>query len=351
MQKLIPLSKIKPNPFRDLTRYPIDREKVDALKASIETTGFWGNILARENNGLVEIAYGHHRLIALREFHAKKPRAKVELIIRDLDDEAMLKIMAAENMEQWGTSSTVEQETIRSVVLAYAAGKIELPKPKGMQYIRYAPSFRRGDVPGSGTSPYTDQTIADFLGWTKPKTGKANERVSNALAVLEAAEEMGAEEAVAAITKDLGSNQAKAVIRQVKSVRDAHEKSGASAATATKHGLRAGQAVAKDLKGGGGVRGAQKVAADFKPVKPKGKKAVPDINVYTETFIGYVNDMLRMDDAKKTMDELLKYKEYISDSQRDKLARVLIDLGKRCEQYASRLKSKKVGTKVHLLKK
>jgi hypothetical protein len=39
----------------------------------------------------------------------------------------MLQIMGRENMEEWGTSAWVEQETIRAVVLAYAEGKINLP--------------------------------------------------------------------------------------------------------------------------------------------------------------------------------------------------------------------------------
>ena len=351
MHKSVPLNKIKPNPFRDLDRYPIDRKKVETLKESFATTGFWGNVLAREVCGNIEIAYGHHRLIALKETYAKKPATKVELIIRELSDEEMLKIMAAENMEQWGTSSTIEQETIRSVVMALAAGKIELPGvPVKVQKsnIRYAPGFIKGCCSDAGQHPYTEQTVAEFLGWTKPG-GKANERVRNALAVLAAAEELDAVEPVAEMTKGLGSGQAKVVIQQVKSVRDAHKKDGAGDKMAAKHGLRAGKAVAADLKRGGGVRGAKQVADNFKPTDPKAKPAVPDIGVFTEKFIDDVDDMLHMDNARKTMDELLKYKEYVSDSQRKRLARVLLSLGKRCERYAARLESKKVGTKVHLL--
>lgn len=41
----------------------------------------------------------------------------------------MLQVTARENMDEWGTSAAVEQETVRAVVEAYAADKISLPTP------------------------------------------------------------------------------------------------------------------------------------------------------------------------------------------------------------------------------
>ena len=38
---------IQPNPFRHLDRYPIKREKVEALRESLRSTGFWDNVVAR----------------------------------------------------------------------------------------------------------------------------------------------------------------------------------------------------------------------------------------------------------------------------------------------------------------
>src|SRR5262245_24310269 len=99
------LKDIKPNPFRHIERYPIKPEKVAALRESLRTTGYWGNIVARLMNGTAEIAYGHHRLNAMREEYAKEPDKEISLLIQDLDDEAMLQIMARENMEEWGTSA------------------------------------------------------------------------------------------------------------------------------------------------------------------------------------------------------------------------------------------------------
>src|SRR5208282_2920505 len=179
---------IQANPFRRMASYPINQTKVDALVASINKTGFWDNVVARNGNGKPEIAYGHHRLEALRQ--AKGPNYKVDLIVKNLPDEDMLRIMADENMEEWTSNAAVTIETVHAVVQAFADGKIELDevdvnKPginKGS--IRYAPSFILGAVPVTGTAAYTTQTVADFLGWLKPN-GNASDKVHNALAALE----------------------------------------------------------------------------------------------------------------------------------------------------------------------
>jgi len=44
----IQVNKIKPNPYRRMESYPIDKEKVESLKTSIKETSFWDNILVRE---------------------------------------------------------------------------------------------------------------------------------------------------------------------------------------------------------------------------------------------------------------------------------------------------------------
>jgi hypothetical protein len=99
-----------PNPYRNMKEYPVDREKIEALKNSIEQTEFWDNLVARKENGQIQIAYGHHRLIALQELEIEK----IGITIRDLDDSTMLQIMANENMEQWSSSTSVVIETVKA---------------------------------------------------------------------------------------------------------------------------------------------------------------------------------------------------------------------------------------------
>jgi ParB-like chromosome segregation protein Spo0J len=62
-----PIKSIKPNPFRDPANFPIQAEKIEALRESIHATEYWGNILARLVDGGAELAYGHHRIEALRQ--------------------------------------------------------------------------------------------------------------------------------------------------------------------------------------------------------------------------------------------------------------------------------------------
>lgn len=103
------VSKLKPNPFRRIDSYPVDKEKVEALKASIEETTFWDNILARPAKGGYEIAYGHHRLEALKELKIKE----IDIPIRDIDDAMMIRIMANENRDTYKANLSVMIETIK----------------------------------------------------------------------------------------------------------------------------------------------------------------------------------------------------------------------------------------------
>ncbi len=226
---------IQANPFRHIGRYPIRRDKVAALRESIKTTGFWDNIVARKRDGKAQIAYGHHRLVALKEEFG--PNHKVELITRDLDDGAMLQIMARENLEEWGTSASVEQETIRAVVEAYAKGQVQLPKvgsETSRASIRYAPSFAAGeDVdPGRRQHPYTADTLARFIGWIEP-SGRPQGKVLSALTAVQFIDEGLLHE------KDfegLTTKQAEAVIDEARKARSRRE------AEARVHRMQAEQA-------------------------------------------------------------------------------------------------------------
>ena len=114
----ISLQDLRPNPYRDAAHYPIHREKLEALKASIRSTGFWDNILLRqaEDGKHYEIAYGHHRLEALRELAAEKviePDMHFELPVRQLDDATMIQIMANENVAEFKVTSDIVDETVR----------------------------------------------------------------------------------------------------------------------------------------------------------------------------------------------------------------------------------------------
>lgn len=237
---LFKIKDILPNPFRHIERYPLRPEKIQALRESIRTTGYWRNILARPAPaGKAEIAYAHHRMEALRQEFG--PEHKIELILQELDDTAMLQIMARENMEEWGTSAAIEHETVRAVVEAYAAGRIQLDPPApdtSRHHLRYAPSFVMGDPRlHGGERPYTAKTVGRFLGWmqidkqTKRPGDEPQAKVGEALSALEFIEE-GILDANA--FEGLKTKEAMAVISEARKARERRIRAAKEAEEAAK---------------------------------------------------------------------------------------------------------------------
>lgn len=392
---------IRPNPFRHIERYPIRAEKVTALRESLRTTGFWGNVVARVKNGYPEIAYGHHRRDALiAEFG---PEQQVELIVRDLDDETMLQIMARENMEEWGTSAAVEQETIRAVVEAYAEGQIELPAvaPRA-RGLRNAPSF----VPrAGGDKPYTAQSVGAFLGWMKPD-GDPQDKVRNALAALQFIEEGILSEAD---FDGLSTKEAEAVVQQARQARAADEAAAAAARREAEDAARraeqaerereaaaererqakeardreeaaraaqerreaeqerkraekqqaqrekkaaehrdkgrtkattAGRAVSKAVRSGEGYRRAGEVA---RRAVPREAGPPPDIDVFTRRLAADLGRILDPDGDPRfdRLTELAKFHEHINDFERKNLIATLEQLSSRIDTFVLQLKGAK----------
>ena len=110
----IKLSALKPNPFRMMDHYPLDPERMDTLKRSIEETSFWDNVVVRENgSGEFQISYGHHRLAAAKEVLGESYEA--DLPCRSLSDEHMLKMMIAENESIHSHRADVLKENVLAV--------------------------------------------------------------------------------------------------------------------------------------------------------------------------------------------------------------------------------------------
>ncbi len=111
-------------------------------------------------------------------------------------------------MNEFGNNSVIDQETIRSVVIAYAEEKIELERPTSAKArnTRYAPSFRiEFAFNDDKRKPYNAESIAQFLGWWSGD--QVSPRVRNALYILEQAEEMQAPEEIREITTPFSITQ------------------------------------------------------------------------------------------------------------------------------------------------
>lgn len=174
MQKQYRVGDIRPNPFRDIANYPYVEDKIEALRASYRNTSVWPTIVARFRDGAPELAFGHHRVEAARQEFGDDGR--IPLNIEDLDDAAMLKMMANENMTEYVAAASVTQETVRQVVLAYGEGRIELETPHdktSASQLRYAPSFLMDARRPDAAHPYNAMTVAAFLGWGETKVKEA----------------------------------------------------------------------------------------------------------------------------------------------------------------------------------
>lgn len=160
----IKVRNLLPNPFRNIDAYPIDREKIRQLRNSIRETSFWNNILARPapKNGKFEIAYGHHRLVAIKEELGEE--IVVDIPVRDLSDENMLKIMANENMQEWSTDWRVIVETVKAAK-KFLEKHTEIIYKLGFYKTKDRP-FRREVGPA---------VISSFLGenWSEMRTKQA----------------------------------------------------------------------------------------------------------------------------------------------------------------------------------
>lgn len=146
---------LKANPYRNIDCYPLDKDKIMSLTQSIEKTGFWDNLVGRKVDGEIQIAYGHHRVEALRLATGYGYDFEFELPIKDIDDGTMIQIMANENMQEWSHSIGVVDETVK-----VAKEYLESSNP-GTRTLR------------GGASKYQNTVnapeIAEFLGWNTSK--------------------------------------------------------------------------------------------------------------------------------------------------------------------------------------
>jgi len=159
----IKVKDLEANPFRKMKEYPIDREKIKALKSSIKEKTFWDNILVRphpSNMKKYQIAYGHHRWIALKELNIKE----IDVPVRALDDALMLQIMAEENLN-WSTNTAITTQTIlttKEFIDAKLAKYEYKDSPKNMRVLfesKHAYNQTKNKKDGCG-----EPTILKFLG-------------------------------------------------------------------------------------------------------------------------------------------------------------------------------------------
>jgi len=117
---------LEPNPYRHIESYPIDRDKVNSLKNSIQQNKWWSGLIARPTeNGKYQIAFGHHRLAALKELKIKE----VEITVFDLTDIEMIRSMADENLPRKRSPAVA----VQTVLAAKKYIEAEIAKYKSLK--------------------------------------------------------------------------------------------------------------------------------------------------------------------------------------------------------------------------
>jgi len=160
----VQIKDLNPNPFRDMDNYPIEEDKIQALVNSINETGFWDNIVARKNGEGYQIAYGHHRLMALQRIFPETH--VIDIPVKDFDDSTMLRIMANENDATWGINVRVDDETVK-------AAKRFLD-----EHAEVARKYRSSPVGDDAPHSIGQETISRFLGknWHKNRVARSLQR-------------------------------------------------------------------------------------------------------------------------------------------------------------------------------
>lgn len=230
----VKLSSIDPNPFRDGSggkppatwdtvreAYGFDEAKLKELEQSYQANGVWAGVHVRPVGSRYQLAFGHHRIEAARRLEL----AKVPVIVDDLSDEEMIKMMAAENSEEYGHDFALGvMNAVEAVVKAFGSGIIKLRPIRvvqglNVQRLRVAPSFVAGSRPGTTDTSYSAETVGEYLGWSR-LDGKAADKVLTALFALELIE-LGALKRND--LKGLGSTQARELVTLTKRKIDAEK--------------------------------------------------------------------------------------------------------------------------------
>jgi hypothetical protein len=107
------VSELSYSPFRDLERNPMNEERVAALMDSIERNDLWRGIVARPVDDGYQIAFGHHRLEAVRRLVEQGAlEDRLEIDVADLSDAQMLQYLSDENLNQGGKSPAAALEVV-----------------------------------------------------------------------------------------------------------------------------------------------------------------------------------------------------------------------------------------------
>lgn len=284
----VSIDTIDHNPFRNTGKYPFVQRKVDALKRSIHDVGLWEGVIAREKGNRYELAFGHHRCEAARQFGLEN----IPVIVRDLTDEQMLGFMGRENMEDYNADFLTMLETWEA-----ASGWISLHKKS---------------EDGQAT------VIASLLGWMRPRSDNSGQMQLSATATAcnAASKLIAAGYVDRADLVDLPVSNALHICERAQANIERIEKAGkalhtparqidaakqavAKAVKTTAKGSRAGEIAQKDLR-------SQVDVNAYKHAQASKAKGTPLFAIFGKALADGINRMLHADSTANRLDEVIK---------------------------------------------
>lgn len=300
----VEVAKLKHNPFRNLDRLPLKEDKVAALMTSIEDTSFWDNLIGRKADDGVEIAYGHHRVEALRRLGVKT----IDIQVRDLTDTEMVKIMSHENMGEWAHDAEFETETVRATLEAAADGRVDLG-PCGKQKSR---TF----ICARAQIKFTVEQLAGFLGWKEYKVRAAVESIEAATSKLVDPADL----------EGLSTRQSQVVVQQTKrAAKISTPEKAREVAKTLSGGMRKGSGGRYQKKEDSKaptvtIHNAKQITDTMLAIPPKkpSKKATPDYGTFADQMAHAIRDVWGPK-AVERMDAIVQYQEHLPEKLRVKL--------------------------------
>ncbi|HYG74408.1 MAG TPA: ParB/RepB/Spo0J family partition protein [Planctomycetota bacterium] len=320
----ISLTDLRPNPYRDLARYPIVRQKVESLKASIRSTGFWDNVLVRkaEDGAHYELAYGHHRLEALKELVREEIIEKdyqLDVPVRKIDDATMIRIMANENVEEFKVTAEIIDETVR-VTREFIMKETRTP----MQEI-------------------TASDISQFLGgcWTEDKVEVALQRLSlfdrgtlqrEQLKGLSHTAARSIQREVARIEKTMVRDELERLESDDEEVTEQERKR--VRAQVQKVANHVAQVLSDHIRNGGTMGEAKE-----KSIEAQIEMLPEDEEQRRLSTIDAAARAVNAKDFERKVEMLMRYRDHMSEEARSELEGKLRDLGAWCKQMVETLGS------------
>lgn len=298
----VEMSRIDPNPYRMLDKYPFIERKLDAIGRSIRDVGLWESLIARPVGNRFQLAFHHHTWEAAR----RALLTSVALIVRDLTDEQMVQLMGRENLEDFNAEFPIMLETWE------AATKFS--------------ALARTDVQAVD--------IARLLGWTEVHTVRgvdqmnATARACNAALKLIIGGHMQQAD-FEGLSVKAAEELAERVISRVEMIERLGEKGGRPAreiAADKRHVANAARSVARDYREGTIAKSNIRQEIDYRAVKTatEKQKASPLFAAFAKEVADSIHRMLVDDRAAEKLTEMERALHLVT-LEEDRLALRRID--------------------------